>query len=168
MTEQFEPTIIGFTCNWCSYRAADLAGTARLKYPPNIRLIRLMCSGRLDPSFVFKALAKGADGVMIGRGALGRPWLFRDIDAALRSENADEQKLPRSPSPAIRHDIILRHLEELYQFYGKERGVRVGRKHLSWYCKYLEGARHFRDNVVRLEEASDQFRLTRDFLRQSA
>ena len=65
MTEPFEPTIIGFTCNWCSYRAADLAGTARLKYPPNVRLIRLMCSGRLDPTFVLKALAGGADGVMI-------------------------------------------------------------------------------------------------------
>ncbi len=61
----FEPLIIGFTCNWCSYRAADLAGTARLKYPPNVRLIRLMCSGRLDPLFVLKALAGGADGVLI-------------------------------------------------------------------------------------------------------
>jgi F420-non-reducing hydrogenase iron-sulfur subunit len=65
MSESFEPTIIGFTCNWCSYRAADLAGTARIKYPPNVRLIRLMCSGRLDPTFVFKALSSGADGVMI-------------------------------------------------------------------------------------------------------
>ena len=65
MSESFEPVIIGFTCNWCSYRAADLAGTARVKYPPNIRLIRLMCSGRLDPTFVFKALAGGADAVMI-------------------------------------------------------------------------------------------------------
>ena len=63
--EQFEPIIIGFTCNWCSYRAADLAGTARVKYPSNIRLIRLMCSGRLDPTFVLKALAGGADGVLI-------------------------------------------------------------------------------------------------------
>ena len=61
----FEPVIIGFTCNWCSYRAADLAGTSRMKYPPNIRLIRLMCSGRLDPTFVLKAFASGADGVMI-------------------------------------------------------------------------------------------------------
>ena len=61
----FEPVIIGFTCNWCSYRAADLAGTARVKYPPNVRLIRLMCSGRLDPTFVIKALAGGADGVLI-------------------------------------------------------------------------------------------------------
>jgi F420-non-reducing hydrogenase iron-sulfur subunit len=65
MSETFEPTIIGFTCNWCSYRAADLAGTARIKYPANIRLVRLMCSGRMDPTFVFKALANGADGVLI-------------------------------------------------------------------------------------------------------
>jgi F420-non-reducing hydrogenase iron-sulfur subunit len=65
MSATFEPVIIGFTCNWCSYRAADLAGTARVKYPPNIRLIRLMCSGRLDPAFVMKAFAEGADGVLI-------------------------------------------------------------------------------------------------------
>ncbi len=65
MSDTFEPVIIGFTCNWCSYRAADLAGTARVKYPPNVRLIRLMCSGRLDPTFVFKALSGGADGVLI-------------------------------------------------------------------------------------------------------
>jgi len=63
--ENFEPVIIGFTCNWCSYRAADLAGTARVKYPPNVRLIRLMCSGRIDPTFVLQAFAGGADGVLI-------------------------------------------------------------------------------------------------------
>ncbi len=64
-TGHFEPVSIGFTCNWCSYRAADLAGTARVKYPPNVRLLRLMCSGRLDPTFVLKALSGGADGVLI-------------------------------------------------------------------------------------------------------
>lgn len=64
-TKTFEPTIVGFTCNWCSYRAADMAGTARMKYAPNVRLIRLMCSGRLDPMFVFKAFAGGADAVLI-------------------------------------------------------------------------------------------------------
>ncbi len=64
-TKPFEPTIIGFTCNWCSYRAADMAGTARMKYAPNVRLIRLMCSGRLDPTFVLKAFAGGADAVLI-------------------------------------------------------------------------------------------------------
>ena len=61
----FEPVIIGFTCNWCSYRAADLAGTARTKYEPNVRLIRLMCSGRLDPTFVLKAFAEGAAAVLV-------------------------------------------------------------------------------------------------------
>ncbi|MBI3160133.1 MAG: hydrogenase iron-sulfur subunit [Chloroflexi bacterium] len=65
MSGEFEPLIIGFTCNWCSYRAADMAGTARFKYPPNIRLLRLMCSGRLDPTFVLKAFREGADGVLI-------------------------------------------------------------------------------------------------------
>lgn len=65
MEDGFEPVLIGFTCNWCSYRAADLAGTSRVHYPPNVRLIRLMCSGRLDPTFVLKALSTGADGVMI-------------------------------------------------------------------------------------------------------
>src|SRR4030066_1283817 len=65
MSDQFEPVITACTCNWCSYPAADMAGTARMKYAPNIRLIRLMCSGRLDPTFVLKAFAGGADGVMI-------------------------------------------------------------------------------------------------------
>lgn len=63
--EPFEPKIVGFLCNWCSYRAADLAGTSRIKYAPNIRTLRVMCSGRVDPTFVLKALAQGADGVMI-------------------------------------------------------------------------------------------------------
>ena len=61
----YEPVVLAFTCNWCSYRAADLAGTARIKYPPNVRLVRLMCSGRLDPTFVLKAFASGADGVLM-------------------------------------------------------------------------------------------------------
>ncbi len=63
--ERFEPKIVAFLCNWCSYRAADLAGTARMKYQPNIRTLRVMCSGRVDPTFVLKAFALGADGVMI-------------------------------------------------------------------------------------------------------
>jgi F420-non-reducing hydrogenase iron-sulfur subunit len=65
MSEQFEPVIVGFLCNWCSYRAADLAGTARIHYAPNMRPIRVMCSGRVDPQFVLKAFREGADGVMI-------------------------------------------------------------------------------------------------------
>jgi F420-non-reducing hydrogenase iron-sulfur subunit len=66
MDQTFEPRIIGFLCNWCSYSGADLAGVSRLKSPPNIRVIRTMCSGRVDPTFVMKAFELGADGVLIG------------------------------------------------------------------------------------------------------
>ncbi len=65
MSDTFEPKIVAFLCNWCSYRAADLAGTSRIKYEPNVRIIRVMCSGRVDPTFVLKAFSLGADGVMI-------------------------------------------------------------------------------------------------------
>ena len=61
----YEPKIVGFLCNWCSYTGADLAGTARIKYPPNVRVLRVMCSGRVDPTFVLKAFADGADGVLV-------------------------------------------------------------------------------------------------------
>ena len=63
--DDFEPNIIGFLCNWCSYAGADLAGTSRMKYPPNIKSIRVMCSWRVDPVFVLEALKKGADGVLV-------------------------------------------------------------------------------------------------------
>ncbi len=63
--ESFEPRLIGFLCNWCSYTGADLAGTARMNYAPNVRIIRVMCSGRVDPQFVLKAFKEGADGVLI-------------------------------------------------------------------------------------------------------
>src|SRR5208283_4225385 len=62
----FEPRIVAFFCNWCTYLAADLAGTSRMKYAPNVRVVRVMCSGRVDPQFVLDAFARGADGVLIG------------------------------------------------------------------------------------------------------
>jgi len=65
MSEAFKPKIVAFLCNWCSYTASDLAGTARIKYSPQVRILRVMCSGRVDPAFVLKAFALGADGVMI-------------------------------------------------------------------------------------------------------
>src|SRR5512136_1508793 len=61
----FEPKLVGILCNWCSYAGADLAGTARITYAPNLRIVRVMCSGRVDPSFVLEALRSGADGVLI-------------------------------------------------------------------------------------------------------
>ena len=103
----FEPVIIGFTCNWCSYRAADMAGTARMKYPPNVRLIRLMCSGRLDPTFVLKAFASGADGVMVSGCHPGDCHYVDQNYKALR-----------------RYHLMLRTLEQL--------GVERGRLNLTW------------------------------------
>ena len=61
----FEPKIVGFFCNWCSYAGADLAGTTRIKYPANIRIIRVMCSGRVDEKMIIKAFTSGADGVLV-------------------------------------------------------------------------------------------------------
>ena len=61
----FEPKIIGFLCNWCSYTGADLAGVSRIKSAPNVRIIRTMCSGRVDPAFILKAFQRGADGVVV-------------------------------------------------------------------------------------------------------
>lgn len=63
--KEFEPKIVGFLCTWCSYTGADMAGTSRMKYPPNILIVRVMCSGRVDPTFVLKAFHEGADGVLI-------------------------------------------------------------------------------------------------------
>ena len=63
--KRFEPRIIGFLCNWCSYTGADLAGTSRMKSAPNLRIIRVMCTGRVDPTFVLRAFQLGADGVLV-------------------------------------------------------------------------------------------------------
>ncbi|MBN1409767.1 MAG: hydrogenase iron-sulfur subunit [Spirochaetales bacterium] len=65
MNEEFTPKIVGFLCNWCSYAGADLAGVSRLQMPPSLRTIRVMCSSRVDPLFIIKALLYGADGVLI-------------------------------------------------------------------------------------------------------
>ena len=65
MKKNFEPVLLAFLCNWCSYAGADLAGTSRLQYPPNVRIIRVMCSGRINPIFVINAFQQGIDGVII-------------------------------------------------------------------------------------------------------
>jgi F420-non-reducing hydrogenase iron-sulfur subunit len=62
---EFEPKIVAFLCNWCAYAGADLAGVSRLQYPANMRTVRVMCSGRVDPVFIIKALREGADGVLV-------------------------------------------------------------------------------------------------------
>jgi len=65
MSGEYEPTIVAFCCNWCAYSAADLAGVSRMEYPANVRIIRLMCTGRVNPNFILKAFERGADGVLV-------------------------------------------------------------------------------------------------------
>jgi tRNA-dihydrouridine synthase B len=96
------------------------------------------------------------DGLMIGRGAQGRPWIFRELGQILKN---DPQK-PQLDKYELR-DIMLDHLGELHRFYGEQTGVRVARKHLTWYCNSLANADEFRHRVVRVESASEQIRLTK-------
>ncbi len=67
----WEPKILALLCNWCTYQGADLAGTSRMKYPPNVRIVRVMCSGRVEPTFILSALKNGADGVLVGGCHIG-------------------------------------------------------------------------------------------------
>lgn len=85
--EEFEPIIIAFCCNWCSYAGADLAGVSRLQYPPNLRVVRVMCSGMVHPNLVIEALTKGADGVMI---CGCHPGDCHYLEGNLRAENRKE------------------------------------------------------------------------------
>ena len=95
------------------------------------------------------------DGLMIGRGAQGRPWIFRELGQLLNPG----QELPQLDKNELR-DIMLDHLKELHRFYGELTGVRVARKHLTWYCNSLANADEFRHQVVRVESASEQISLT--------
>ncbi len=100
-----------------------------------------------------------ADGIMIGRAARGRPWIFSEIKKLFAK---DDQNTSSLHLLSVR-DIILNHLDGLYSFYGESTGVRIGRKHLSWYAQNQDGADVFRDRVVRVETAREQLELTRDF-----
>jgi len=90
MSDKYEPIIIGFLCNWCAYAGADLAGTSRIQYPPNIRIIRVMCSGMVHPNLVIHALTKGADGVLICGCHIGDcHYLEGNVKAQSRAEAID-------------------------------------------------------------------------------
>ncbi|MEJ2070033.1 MAG: hydrogenase iron-sulfur subunit [Syntrophobacterales bacterium] len=105
--KKFEPKILGFFCNWCTYAGADLAGVSRLQYPPNIRVIRVMCSGTVSPHHVLRAFQKGADGVLIGGCHIGDCHYLRGNYMTIKR---------------------ISFLQELLKF----TGVEPGRLHLEW------------------------------------
>jgi tRNA-dihydrouridine synthase B len=100
----------------------------------------------------------GADAVMIGRAAQGRPWIFREIAHYL----ATGTHLP-APTPAEVRDVLLEHLDELYALYGEVQGVRIARKHLGWYSKERPQSLGFRQTVNAVDNAAEQMRLTREY-----
>jgi F420-non-reducing hydrogenase iron-sulfur subunit len=90
MNEEFEPLVIGFCCNWCSYAGADLAGVSRIQYPPNLRIVRVMCSGMVHPNLVIDALTKGADGVIVCGCHIGDcHYIEGNLKAEKRAEAID-------------------------------------------------------------------------------
>ncbi|HLU05759.1 MAG TPA: tRNA dihydrouridine synthase DusB [Woeseiaceae bacterium] len=109
----------------------------------------------------------GADALMIGRGAQGRPWVFREFDYRYEKNDSKNDSTMPVENNFVR-DIILDHLSDLYQFYGETTGVRVARKHLIWYCAGLTNTQTFRTQVVRVDSASEQLRLTREYFSNGA
>ena len=103
-----------------------------------------------------------ADALMIGRGAQGRPWIFRELNHFYRTGKA----APPIAKTELR-DIMLGHLDNMHRFYGDKTGVRVARKHLAWYCTSLEKSENFRSQVVRVDRASEQIRLTNEYFRRN-
>jgi len=142
----------------CRFKGrAEYETIARIK-----RAISIPVIANGDITSVEKSLEvlrlSSADALMIGRGARGRPWFFRELNYFRQTG----KRISPLEKNYVR-DIMLGHLNDLYQFYGDTTGVRVARKHLSWYCAGLKNSGDFRSRVVRVDSASEQIRLTREY-----
>ncbi|MEJ2455500.1 MAG: tRNA dihydrouridine synthase DusB [Candidatus Thiodiazotropha sp.] len=144
-------------------RACKFAGEAEYETIAAIKRtvnIPVIANGDIDSPEKAKQVleATGADGLMIGRAAQGRPWIFRQIDHYLRTGH----KLP-APQPQWVAEVLLAHLSQLYEFYGERMGTRIARKHIAWYSKEHPGGARFRDRINRTESARQQLGYTRDY-----
>jgi tRNA-dihydrouridine synthase B len=144
-------------------RACRFAGVAEYATVAAVKRavkIPVFANGDIDSAAKAVAVLRetGADGVMIGRAAQGRPWIFREIGALLAGEAA-----PRAPTPREVRDIMLAHLRDLYEFYGHEPGARIARKHIGWYCAERPHAEAFRRSVMQVASAEAQLALVREF-----
>ena len=147
----------------CKYKgAAEYETVAQIKDVVSIPVLANGDLGNPEKSLEVLRLSS-VDGLMIGRAARGRPWVFRELNYFQKN------RTPIAPLDKNKvRDIMLSHLDDLYQFYGDITGVRVARKHLTWYCAGLENTEEFRSKVVRVDSASEQICLTRNFLGQHA
>jgi len=142
----------------CRFKgSAEYETIARIKEAVAIPVIANGDISSVEKSLEVLRLSS-ADALMIGRSARGRPWFFRELN---HFRATGEHILPLEKNDV--RDTMLDHLNDLYQFYGETTGVRVARKHLTWYCAGLENSRDFRSRVVRVDCASEQIRLTRNF-----
>ena len=144
-------------------RACRFDGTAEHRTIAAIReavRLPLFANGdiRTAADAVAVVRATGVDGVMVGRGAQGRPWIFREIEAAL-----DGRTAPPEPSPEEARDIITAHLRDLYAFYGEEAGVRIARKHIGWYCRERPQSLAFRQAVMQVVTTGEQLAAVREY-----
>ena len=144
-------------------RACRFEGTAEYETIAAIkRAVRIPVVANGDIDSAGKAVAvmraTGADGVMVGRAAQGRPWIFREIDALLAG-----RPLPPAPSAVELRDIIFVHLRDLHDFHGPEAGVRIARKHIGWYCRGRPQAEAFRQSIMQVDSAEAQLGRVREF-----
>lgn len=147
----------------CGYKGEAEYDTIRaIKQKVNIPII---ANGDIDTPEKARYVLDytGADALMIGRAAQGRPWIFREINHFLTTG----EKLPEPKIKEIR-DILLAHLDNLYQFYGEYTGVRMARKHISWYSKRQHGGAAFRNAVNKVDTIEQQLAMTRDFFKELA
>jgi tRNA-dihydrouridine synthase B len=142
----------------CRYRGrAEYDTIARIKEAISIPVIANGDITSVEKSLEVLRLTN-ADGLMIGRGAQGRPWIFQELMNGLQNGSVF--------APLAKNelrDIMLGHLEDMHEFYGESTGIRVARKHLTWYCQSLVNADEFRYEVVRVRSAEEQLRLTREY-----
>jgi len=136
---------------------AEYATIAEIKQAVRIPVI---ANGDIDSAAkAARVVAEtGVDGVMVGRAAQGRPWIFREIEAALAGH-----AVPAEPGPAEVRDIMKAHLRDLYDFYGPEAGVKIARKHIGWYCRERPQVQAFRQSVMQVESAEGQLARVREY-----
>ncbi len=145
----------------CRYNGhAEYETIARIKEAVSIPVLANGDITSIEKSLEVLRLTN-ADGLMIGRGAQGRPWVFRELQYGVQNGSV----FPPLAKKQLR-DIMLGHLKNMHRFYGEEAGVRVARKHLTWYCQNLVNADDYRYRVVRVRSAEEQLRLTREYFEQ--
>ncbi len=122
---EFEPKIIAFCCNWCTYAAADIAGTSRIHYPANVRIVRVMCSGMVDPIYILKAFEMGADGVLVAgcheidchylNGPLKCDAMFEKLKRVVNTLGLEDERLRRGMISTSESPIFAQVIEEMVE-----------------------------------------------------